>query len=274
MTSSLFTITELNSLIQGDSAPVFTNYQNDIHNVIQNYWNEIKTDFHINDQNLSNSIRFRLSNGGPGEQTNYYPKILGQNHSLINFIRSTFYHYLRYEVFSVNFAFSLAIIDENGDRFLYASSNFQCLPVAHSVNSDSSKQAFLQLLNRFNLEEYVNETIQSLTEKYDNILVFPLAVNLSITRDINRVYGYKRQGLLSTVSNGNCLFNCLSELYSIKRGKAEKKHVKVHKNQHHYKSTLKEGKKIRAAFFNWVKKKKRPIQKKFFQKARELISMA
>ena len=268
MTSSLFTITELNSLIQGDSAPVFTNYQNDIHNVIQNYWNEIKTDFHINDQNLSNSIRFRLSNGGPGEQTNYYPKILGQNHSLINFIRSTFYHYLRYEVFSVNFAFSLAIIDENGDRFLYASSNFQCLPVAHSVNSDSSKQAFLQLLNRFNLEEYVNETIQSLTEKYDNILVFPLAVNLSITRDINRVYGYKRQGLLSTVSNGNCLFNCLSELYSIKRGKAEKKHVKVHKNQHHYKSTLKEGKKIRAAFFNWVKKKKKANPEEIFSESK------
>ena len=251
--TSLFTVQELNHLIQRDSTPIFTDYENNFHNIIQNYWDEIRTDFHINDQNLSNSIRYRLSNGGPVGQTNHYPKVLGHNHSLINFIRSTFYHYLRYEVFSVNFAFCLAIIDENGDRFLYASSNFQCLPVAHSVNSDFSKQAFLQVLNRFDLQEYVNETIQSLTEKYDNVLVFPISLNLSITRDVNRVYGYNRRGLSNTKSNGNCLFNCLSALYSTKRGKVEKKQ---HMKPCRYKCSPKEGKKLKAAFLKWVAKKK------------------
>ena len=82
----LFTIPELNGIIQGDSRPIFHNYNQEYHSVIQNYWDEIKTDFYINDQNLSNSIRYRLCNGGPVAERNYYPKILGQNHSLINFV--------------------------------------------------------------------------------------------------------------------------------------------------------------------------------------------
>ena len=193
--ASLFTIEECNAIVQSDINPNLNQYSQEIQPTIQNYWSEIQTDYVILPALLTNSIRFRIANGSPNV-VNYSPHLLGHHPSLLTYLRSIFYNFLRFECFKINFSFSLMIQDSEGIRFLYSSNNFQALETAHIIHNNSSKQNFLEIINGFNLSEYIKNTKKNLSEKYDDIDITCLSVFFSITRLNDRVYGL-RKGLTS-----------------------------------------------------------------------------
>ena len=248
---AILNILQTNRLVSSDNSVHHLNqYTPDIHALITDYWSEISTTFMIQNNLLSNCIRFRLAHHGPGGQ-NYNPEKLGHHPVLIKYLKSVFYYYLRFECMQINFSVSYALLDpENNNRFLYHSQNYQVLPVAFNIHSPASKQQFFEIVSNFNLSAYTEETLQTLTEKYDHISVTALSVYFSITRNPNLVFGSQQRGTIDgclPLKDGfvqNCFFNAISSMYIYKNSSFIKKKQK--------RANAYMGNKMRKQFMQWV----------------------
>lgn len=244
MSAVTFSVAETNHIISTDQNPRDVHkYSPDIQPLITQYWNEFNTVSITDPQLLANCVRFRFGNGAPNVQ-NYIPTTLGAHPSLITFIRSILHNDLRFQSFSANFSISFALSDADGVRFIYHSHNFQCLPIAKEVFNQSTKIEFLRALSQFNLQEYTEETLKVLSDKYDNILVSPLSINVSIVRNRDQIWG-------SSPTSTNCMFESFSQLYIVDNHGKLTKFAKP-KQRPNKRNAIR----LRGAFCTWVRKKK------------------
>ena len=154
----MFTIQLIHDIVANEvntPANLDNSYTPDVLQVVRDEWEQLSTTFILDDNLLSNCIRFRLANLRPTQELNYTPNLLGDHQNLIYFLKSCVYHHLRYDSFSINFSVSFIILDGESPRFVYHSQNYYCLEVAHQIHDDDSKNEFFNTVQNFNLAEYI-----------------------------------------------------------------------------------------------------------------------
>ena len=255
---AILNILQTNRVVSSDNSVHNLNqYSQDIQTLVTDYWSELSTTFLIQNNLLSNCIRFRLGHHGPPGVQNYNPQRLGDHPMLMRYLRSVFHYYLRFECMQINFSVSYALIDpDDNNRFLYHSQNYQILPVAFNIHDPASKAKFFDIVSNFDLRLHTAETLKTLTEKYDQVSVTALSVFFSITRNINLVFGTEQRGVINACTpqskkkfDHNCFFNAISSMYTC----VNSSFIKKKQNR----ANLNMAGKMRRQFVRWVKKKKK-----------------
>ena len=157
-------------------------YSPEVAEIVETDWEGMNTTFVVDDNLLSNCIRFRLANLPPVQQINYSPNILGEHENLMYFLKSVIFHHLRFSCISINFSISFVIMDSESSRFIYHSQNYYCLEVAHQIHDDDSKNHFFQMVENFDLGHYIATTHEILDDKYTNITLCATSIFFAITR--------------------------------------------------------------------------------------------
>ena len=251
------TIPEINSFVQNDSIPtdaILSHYSNDIKDTVQNYWSEIQTEYVFDENIVTNCVRFRLGLQAP-QGPNFTPRLLSDHPLLINFTNSCFHHFLHNVVFNVNFSPAIIIQDADENRFLYNSNNFYALDVAFTIHNPATKNEFYNILSNFNLQQYLENAMNSLKLKYDNFSLCAISIFFSVTRLPNQIFGFSSniRGLTlccnSTKNNQNnlCFFKAITCFFKINN-------QKIYKKSFPTKPSKKKAIVFKNSFLSWAKK--------------------
>ena len=218
-------IPTINSIVTRDA--IGNNLDNEYteSDLIAQFYPELRCNYIVDPQLLANSIRFRLVVDAPQHLLpDYTPAILGENQTLISFVNGVLTNFYANTSIELNFSFSLLLSSNDYLRYLYASGNFLAFPIAHTVHNDVTRHAFLERLRNFSVNTYINNAAQSLSIKYDECSLLPLAINIFVRRMPNIVYGKVNNNGLSRCCSkskpqdlkNNCFFNAISRYFDFK----------------------------------------------------------
>ena len=218
-------VATINNTVTNDS--INQNLANEYseHQLVSDFYQEIRTNY-ISDVNLlANYIRYRLAQGAPPNLLpDYSPTLLGENPQLIQFVSGILQNFYNQTSIEVNISFSLILTANGYTRYLWASNNFLGFTVAHTIHNLNTRQSFINRLQTFSLSDYIQRAIQTLSVKYEEVVLTPVALNIFVRRLPNIVFGKENNNGLSkcckhvTTKNGekNCFFLALSVYFDYK----------------------------------------------------------
>ena len=246
-------------------------YSDQLISMISDHYDEISCNFMTSDLLISNYFRYRFASNAPNQTLNYYPLILGEDNSFIDYVEAIIHEYYRHDSVYINFSPCLILRDAQQQiTFLYASNNFYCWETSHLIHNDASKTRFFEKLRNFNLQNYVDTQQSILSGKYDGVVLEILSLTLFATRAPQIIFGAttildksissKKSDSHHTPKNkkilrNDCIFQALSQFLSLTKRKIEI----IKKNRQ--KTNQKTAKKLKNYFFKWLTKSK-CLQKK------------
>ena len=200
-------IPAINAIVQNDRLDIGLDmeYSAEYVPLIENYYNEIKTWYQTDAALCANRIVFRLATSPPIHQLDYNPAMLGDHVALIDFVHGILIHNYANETIEINFSPSMLLTSENGVSYVWSSQNFLALDVAHTIHNPASLTRFISLLRNFSLIDYKQQAENSMSMKYDEVLLFAISIHFYIRRRPQIVYGYTKS------SYGQGLVDCCKE---------------------------------------------------------------
>ena len=140
-------VATINNTVTNDS--INQNLANEYseHQLVSDFYQEIRTNY-ISDVNLlANYIRYRLAQGAPPNLLpDYSPTLLGENPQLIQFVSGILQNFYNQTSIEVNISFSLILTANGYTRYLWASNNFLGFTVAHTIHNLNTRQSFINRL--------------------------------------------------------------------------------------------------------------------------------
>ena len=245
-------------------------YSSEYHQQISNEWDHICNSLTNSTIFFASEARYRLAFGDIEQQKDYWPAEIQHCPRLLSFIRTILIEQFmrRRACISINFAPSMIILENDGSSFfLYSSrSCFGCLPKSILLHSEESYMYFLdEILPKFNLARYLEETLVSLNQKYGGV-VLPLSLTFFFTRCTDKIFGkttYFEKGL-SNADQNNCLWRVLSTSYDVRGG-----HVMARNDvRKRGRCNARVARRLKANFLRWLFEnhdaKKNPITPRGF----------
>ena len=195
---------------------------------------ECRTFFKNDPKSLISIGNYRFKQGLRNRPIDYWPSVHSECKDFITFINSILQTVFRFKTVAVNFSPTFCIKTDSDQtlQFLYSSyHNFQCLPTAHTIHSDDTKNTFMNRLKNFNLREYIEQSLRVISDKYDCTLVIIYSMTVYFTEIRNLLYGYGHKKSVYTNKSNMCLFLCLSCIYTFESGRLKLKDCKKEKKQ-------------------------------------------
>ena len=260
---------EINEILTNDSQipnNLHLAYQQSLVQPVRQFWEELCTMTNVEQIGLiANFVRFRFQVGQ--NMVGYSCTYLGQHLPLMSFFRGIYDIFLSNVSLEINISPVFILWNGNTQSYscLYASNNFFLFEESQTISNDNLKSIFFSKLSNLNMQDVINKAQAELASKYDYFEIYLVALQLSILKTPNIIYGFSKK-LGSTTccakpklkSDGLCLFRALTAFLD--------ENLQETKNMERKKSREPIMKKILKKFYGYMLEKNIPHSNVFTKK--------
>ena len=230
-------------------------YSPEFHLQIESDWRHLNNSLTHSTTLFANEARFRFASSDTAGQVDVWPARLSDCPALIQFMTAILWERFarRKQVISINMSPSLIVLDEdNSTHFMYSSrSSHSCLEESAILHDRKSYANFLHnTLPNYDLAAYIDRTLMTLNQKYSGLLL-PLSLSLHFSKISSKIYGRENSYLergLSSSSDSNCIWDVLSTLFDVQRGRVIERHNLFKRGR----SNSRIAKRLKISFLKWL----------------------